>query len=85
MDPSSIEKKSLETHVELCGQRYKFLEDKLNGVEDKVSKLEDMMSEVHDMICRMSQKRSDQIMSWGAGIIAVLVGIIGWLLANYVL
>ena len=34
-DTTEIEKKSLEAHVELCAQRYKFLEDKLESVEEK--------------------------------------------------
>ena len=32
-DTTDIEKKSLEAHVELCAERYKFLETKLDSLE----------------------------------------------------
>jgi hypothetical protein len=36
VEPTDIEKKSLEAHVELCAERYKFLETKLESVEPVV-------------------------------------------------
>ena len=44
-----------------------------------------MIREVHDMIADMTQRRNDQIITWGGAIIATLVGVIGWLLVSYVL
>lgn len=85
IEPTSLERKNLETHVELCSERYKFLETKLESVEEKVTGLETVIREVHDMIQNMTQRRNDQIMNWGAGLIATLVGVIGWLLVSYVL
>ena len=35
--PTEIEKKSLEAHVELCAQRYLFLEEKLETRRGKLS------------------------------------------------
>ena len=84
VETTSIEKKNLETHVELCAERYKFLEQKLETVEEKVTGLEGVIREVHDMIAVMSQRRHDQIMNWGGAIIATLIGIIGWLIVTYV-
>ena len=84
VETTAIEKKNLETHVELCAERYKFLESKLETVEEKVTGLEIVIREVHDMIAEMTQRRNDQIMTWGGGIIATLVGVIGWLIINYV-
>lgn len=85
METKAIEKKNLETHVELCAERYKFLESKLESVEEKVAGTETVIREVHDMIAAMTQRRNDQIITWGGGIIATLVGVIGWLLVTYVL
>ena len=85
VETTTIEKKNLETHVELCAERYKFLENKLESVEEKVTGLEGVIREVHDMIANMTQRRNDQIITWGGGIIATLVGVIGWLLVTYVL
>lgn len=84
MSTTDLEKKSLEAHVDLCAQRYRFLEDKLNAVEEKISNLNTVVREVHDMVEKMAEKRTDQIMSWGMGIIVVLIGVIGYLLSTYV-
>ena len=84
VETKAIEKKNLETHVELCSERYKFLENKLESVEEKVTGLELVIREVHDMVQHMTNKRNDQIMTWGGATIAGLVGIIGWLIVNFV-
>lgn len=44
------EKESLETHVDLCAQRYGELEDRLTSVENKVDKLEAKIEEVKNDI-----------------------------------
>lgn len=85
METTDIEKKSLETHVELCAQRYKYLEEKLETVEHTVINLNAVVREVHDMVQTMSQKNTDRLINWGVGIIVSLVSLVGWLLAQYVL
>jgi prefoldin subunit 5 len=85
METTDIEKKSLETHVELCAQRYKYLEEKLEAVEQTVINLNTVVREVHDMVQFMSQKNTDRLINWGIGIIVFLTGIVGWLLTHYVL
>jgi hypothetical protein len=85
METTDIEKKSLETHVELCAQRYKYLEEKLETVEQTVINLNTVVREVHDMIQAMSQRNTDRLINWGVGIIVFLTGIVGWLLTHYVL
>jgi len=84
-DTTDIEKKSLEAHVELCAERYRFLENKLDTVDRKIGVMEDMMKRVHDMMHNISNRRNDQIISWGLGIMATLLGTIGYLLAVYVI
>ena len=85
METTDIEKKSLETHVELCAQRYKYLEEKLETVEQTVINLNAVVREVHDMVQTMSQRNTDRLINWGVGIIVFLTGIVGWLLTHYVL
>jgi hypothetical protein len=85
METTDIEKKSLETHVELCAQRYKYLEEKLETVEQTVINLNTVVREVHDMIQAMSQRNTDRLINWGVGVIVFLTGIVGWLLTHYVL
>lgn len=84
MDTTDIEKKSLEAHVELCANRYKFLETKLDSVEEKVTALEILIVQVRDMMQEMAEKRNSQLISWGIGIIASLTGTVAFLLSNYV-
>ena len=84
-DTTDIEKKSLEAHVELCAERYRFLENKLEHVDNKITALETMIREVHDMIHGMGKERNDQIINWGMGIMAGMLGIIAYLLVTYVI
>lgn len=83
-ETTDIEKKSLEAHVELCAERYKFLESKLEAVDTKITALEGMMRELHDMMHGLSQERNNQIISWGMGVMVMLISVIGYLLAVYV-
>lgn len=84
-EATDIEKKSLEAHVELCAERYNQLEARFEHVDSKISSLETLMREVHDMVAKINEKRNDQIISWGLGVIGGLIAITAYLLVNYVL
>ena len=84
-DTTEIEKKSLEAHVELCAERYKLLEHKLEAVESNVAELKTMIEEVHGMVHAMAAKRNDQLLGWGVAIIGFLVATVSYLLMHYVL
>lgn len=84
-ETTDIEKKSLEAHVELCAERYKFLEHKLAEVDDKISVLEDLIKEVHTAVRDLGGRRSDQIIQWSLGIIMLLISAMGYLLSVYVI
>jgi predicted nucleic acid-binding Zn-ribbon protein len=83
-EATDIEKKSLEAHVELCAERYNQLEQRFEHVDNKISSLESLMREVHDMVAKINEKRNDQIISWGLGVIGGLIAITAYLLVNYV-
>lgn len=83
-ETTDLEKKSLEAHVDLCAQRYRFLEQKFQQVEEKIEDQGLVIREVHDMVQTMGEKRTDQIMAWGMGIIGSLVAIVAYLLVTYV-
>jgi prefoldin subunit 5 len=85
VDTTDIEKKSLEAHVELCAERYKFLETKLESVEDKLTTVVSSVSAVKETVQAMSTKNNDRLISWGIGIIVTLLGSVAWLLTHYVL
>lgn len=84
-DTTDIEKRNLEAHVELCAQRYKFLENKLKNVEDKIGGLQSVVREVHDMVQKITEKRNDQLLNWSLGVGSSLLAIIGYLLITYVI
>jgi predicted nucleic acid-binding Zn-ribbon protein len=83
-ETTDIEKKSLEAHVELCAERYTALEARLDHVDARISTLSDIIREVHDMMQKMSEKRNDQIISWGLGIIGALTATTVYLVTQYV-
>jgi archaellum component FlaC len=84
-EATDIEKKSLEAHVELCAERYNQLEQRFEHVDDKIDGLEKLMREVHDMVARINEKRNDQLISWGIGIIGALIATTVYLITTYVL
>lgn len=93
--PTEIEKKSLEAHVELCAERYKNLEEKLDSVENRVSDVERkleakmdsvgvVLDEIRDMIVKMQHHRNNQLITWGAGIIASLISVLAFLVWGHI-
>lgn len=90
---SEIERKSLEAHVELCAERYKKLDEKLDTLERRVSDLEKKLEakidavevsldEIKTMIVKMQDQRNNQLIKWGIGIITTLISVIGFLAWN---
>lgn len=92
---SEIERKSLEAHVELCAERYKKLDEKLDTLERRVSDLEKKLEakidlvevsldEIKTMIVKMQDQRNNQLIKWGIGIITTLISLIGFLAWNII-
>ena len=84
VDTTDIEKKSLEAHVELCAERYRYLEEKLESLEARSIENNKMISDIRSMIQTVVANRNDQIIKWGLGIIVTLGGMVGWLVTHYV-
>jgi len=82
-DATDIEKKSLEAHVELCAERYKLLEIKLDNVESAVASTKAMIEDLSESVQAMAEKNNDRLIQWGVGIIAILAGVCGWLFTHY--
>jgi hypothetical protein len=85
VEPTDIEKKSLEAHVELCAERYNALEDKMTAMSVNIAHLCDMVAEVKDSVSQMNNQRNSQLINWAIGTIGVLVASLGYLLSHYVL
>lgn len=84
VDTTDIEKKSLEAHVELCAERYKMLELKLEAVDDKIMQVHTDIASIASTVSKMAEKRNDQLIGWGIGIIGALVSTVVWMLTQYV-
>jgi hypothetical protein len=85
IEATEIEKKSLEAHVELCAERYNALDTRLVGLDEKIAGVNHIVCEVRDMVEKMSEKRTDQLVSWGMAAIGFLVATCGYLISHYVL
>lgn len=70
--PTKIEKQNLEAHVEICAERYKNLEDKIDNLEGRMDKLEGHMVDIKDALATSEQNRNNQIIKYGITIIGVL-------------
>jgi hypothetical protein len=84
-ETTDLEKKSLEAHVDLCAQRYRFLEQKFVQVEEKITDQGTVIREVHDMVQNMAEKRNDQLINWGVGIMGTLLAVIAYLVTTFVI
>lgn len=82
--PSEIEKKSLEAHVELCAERYKYLYDQIKDVNTKVDDLHTVVVNMDSKLDGVVSKRNDQLLAWGVGIIGFLLATVAWLIKNYI-
>jgi hypothetical protein len=83
-DTTDIEKKSLEAHVELCAERYKALELQFIDVKTDIKDLKAMAENTHTLVHKMSENRNSQLISWGIGVIGVLLTACGWLITQYI-
>jgi chaperonin cofactor prefoldin len=67
---SSIERENLEAHVELCAERYKQLETRLEIIEVKVSRLQSTIENTHHSTIRVLIGTAGSIV---AGILTIMV------------
>jgi hypothetical protein len=80
MTTSSIEKENLEAHVELCAERYRQLNMKLDTLDSKVTSMEGMISEIKNSLSDATDKHNKQLITIGTSLIVVLIGAIVTLL-----
>ena len=81
-ETTDIEKKSLEAHVELCAERYRLIETKLESMDEKINTLFNVIAELRGMLQATNTKNNDRLINWGVGIIVSLVGVLGWMAAQ---
>lgn len=79
---SNIERTNLEAHVDLCAERYKQLDNRLNKVEEKLGKIESDVSDIKAMLNRSQKEQFKVLLGVAGGVITVLLGIIGYFFIN---
>ena len=84
-ESTSIEKKSLEAHVDLCAERYKQLEHKLSTLDKRVAKIEDGVEEIKDAINKSALGQTKQLLTIGTTIMGVSISAIIGLLVHLIL
>lgn len=71
--PTDIEKINLEAHVELCAERYRSLEEKLDQVDQRISALEKHVIVIKDSITNKTSGINKQLLAIATTIIGVLL------------
>ena len=82
MQQSRLERENLEAHVDLCAERYRVLEEKLDNLDEKFDRLESVVRKMAEK--QQSDKVSGNKLVIGAAgtVIAVLLSTIVLLLLN---
>jgi len=71
---TEIERKSLEAHVELCAERYKNLDDRLQSLDSRMSRIEHLIVEVKESIAATPDKSNKVIIGIGTTVLGGLIG-----------
>lgn len=79
------EREDLDTHVDICAQRYSQLIAKLDSVDQRFDRLETVVQEIHDRITKNQDRALKTYLKWAGAIIAGLVSVTGYLLATFVI
>lgn len=78
MQQSRLERENLEAHVDLCAERYRVLEEKLNRLEGKVDTLA-------DTIGKLAEKQTADKVAGNKIVIGAAATVIAGLLSTVVL
>ena len=81
---SDLEKRNLEAHVDICAERYKALEDKLNALDDRMGTVEEHVVAIRSSLAKIENKGSSQLITIGTTIIGVLITAMIVLLVNFI-
>lgn len=85
IDPIPAEREDLDTHVDICAQRYSQLIAKLDSVDQRFDRLETVVQEIRDKITYNQDQTLKTYLAWAGVIIAGLISVSGYLLATFVI
>lgn len=79
---TAIEKENLEAHVELCAERYKNLDDKLQSLDTRMGKIEQLITEIKTALATTPNESNKTIIAIGATVLGAMIGGIITLIVN---
>ena len=79
---SRLERENLEAHVDLCGERYRVLEEKLDNLDKRFDRFEKAMVELADKQVKGKTDGNKLIIGAAGTVIAGLLSTIVLLLIN---
>ncbi len=82
MNQSRLERENLEAHVDLCAERYRVLEEKLNRLEAKLDGLTEALTKVADKQTASTISSNKLVIGAAATVIAGLLSTVVVLLLN---
>jgi hypothetical protein len=82
MNQSRLERENLEAHVDLCAERYRVLEEKLNRLEAKMDSLTEALTKVADKQTASTLSSNKLVIGAAATVIAGLLSTVVVLLLN---
>ena len=82
MQQSRLERENLEAHVDLCAERYKVLEEKLDRIHEKFERIEEMMLKLNEHKVADSKSNNKVLIGAAGTVIAGLLSTIVLLLLN---
>lgn len=76
MQQSRLERENLEAHVDLCAERYRVLEDKLDRLDERFDRLEASLNKITDTRTNDKSTSTRMIIGGAATLIAGLLSTI---------
>lgn len=70
---SDIEKESLEAHVELCGQRYDVMTEKIVVMEERLDSVDTVLKEIKGILQDKETQAYKQLLGFSITIIGALI------------
>lgn len=82
MQQSRLERENLEAHVDLCAERYRVLEEKLDRIEEKFERIEKALADMANKQVNDAKGNNKVLIGAAATVIAGLLSTIVLLLLN---
>jgi hypothetical protein len=82
MQQSRLERENLEAHVDLCAERYRVLEEKLDNLDKKFDRIESAVRELTDKQAQDKASSNKLLIGAAATVIAGLLSTVVLLLLN---